>query len=100
MELAPVREKRGTLNQLKGILRDPSLLVMLLIAFAVVAVFIIYPLWKLMSNTTLETWRNFFVKPTYGRAYARTVYSSLLSAFTATVRKLRTGGTTTCRLSW
>lgn len=84
MEQAPVREKRGTIDQIRGIMRDPSLLAMMLIAFAIVAIFIIYPLWKLMANTTLETWRNFFIKPTYGRAYARTVYSSLLSAFTAT----------------
>lgn len=80
----PVREKKGLASQLRNVFNDPSLLLMLIIAFALVGIFIVYPLWKLMANTTLETWKNFFVKTTYRRAYARTVYSSLLSAFTAT----------------
>ncbi len=84
MEQAPVREKKGLINQLNNVFRDPSLMVMLLIAFAFIGLFIVYPLWKLMANTTIETWRNFFVKLPYRRAYARTIYSSLLSAFTAT----------------
>ncbi|HNZ08730.1 MAG TPA: iron ABC transporter permease [Bacillota bacterium] len=79
-----VKERKGFLNQARNVLSDPSLLIMLAIAFAFVGLFIIYPLAKLMANTTLETWRNFFTKMAYRRAYARTVYSSLLSAFTAT----------------
>ncbi|HOS50828.1 MAG TPA: iron ABC transporter permease, partial [Bacillota bacterium] len=57
-----VKERKGFLNQARNVLSDPSLLIMLAIAFAFVGLFIIYPLAKLMANTTLETWRNFFTK--------------------------------------
>lgn len=80
-----LKEKKGTGESIKRLLKDPSSLVLVLTSFIFLILFVIYPLIVIVFSTNGSEWATFFTKPRYGTALLNTIVSSTLSALTATV---------------
>ena len=84
-ETAIGHERTGWRRELKLLLREPPLLLSILVVFGFFALFIIYPFIKLLWVPTAADW----VKAVTGRefieAFRNTLFSSLLATATAIV---------------
>ncbi|WP_442600652.1 ABC transporter permease [Paenibacillus sp. KN14-4R] len=80
-----ITEKKGMGASVGRLLKDPSSLILVLTCFAVLCLFVIYPLVYVISLPGATDWTTFFTKGRYGTALLNTVVSSSLSALTATV---------------
>jgi iron(III) transport system permease protein len=79
-----MKEKKKLGDSVGKLLKDPSALLLVLISFAVLLLFVIYPLIYVVFIPGGEDWGTFFSKSRYGTALLNTVVSSTLSALTAT----------------
>jgi len=80
-----IKEKKGSGEALKRLLKDPSALILVLTSFVFLFLFVIYPLIVVVLTSGTDNWATFFTKPRYGKALLNTIVSSSLSALTATV---------------
>lgn len=80
-----VKEKKGSGEAFKRLLRDPSALTLVVTSFVFLILFVIYPLVYVVLTTGIDNWSTFFTKPRYGKALVNTIVSSSLSALTATI---------------
>ncbi|MCR8644368.1 iron ABC transporter permease [Paenibacillus sp. N1-5-1-14] len=80
-----ITEKKGMGASVGRLLKDPSSLVLVLTCFAVLCLFVIYPLIFVITLPGPTDWATFFSKSRYGTALMNTIVSSSLSALTATV---------------
>lgn len=78
-------EKKGMGTSISKLVKDPSSLILVLISFAVLCLFVVYPLIYVIALPGATDWTTFFSKSRYGTALLNTVVSSSLSALTATV---------------
>ncbi|MFH5187289.1 ABC transporter permease [Paenibacillus sp. TAB 01] len=80
-----MKEKTGIGESIGRLVKDPSSLLLVLISFALLFLFVIYPLIFVVFIPSGENWITFFSKGRYGTALVNTIVSSTLSALTATV---------------
>ncbi len=80
-----MREKRSWLGDLQRIGREPALLLMLAVVTFLFALFILYPLLKIVILPDWEQWRRFFTERGFLNAFKNTVFSSLLATTTAVI---------------
>ena len=78
-----MREKTSWINDVKRILREPSLIVLLAVVTVVFGAFILYPLIKIALLPDLESWKRFFTEKGFLTAFRNTIASSLLATATA-----------------
>lgn len=74
-----MRERVSWVNDVKRIMREPSLIVLLAVVTVVFGAFILYPLIKIAMLPDWESWRRFFVEKGFLTAFRNTVVSSLLA---------------------
>lgn len=80
-----MKEKTGIGESMSRLIKDPSSLLLVLISFALLCLFVIYPLIFVVFIPSGDNWITFFSKGRYGTALLNTIVSSSLSALTATV---------------
>ncbi len=80
-----LREKKGIMADLSRVLREPSLLITLLIVVVIFALFILYPLWTVLALPDMESWMRFFSDRIFLQALQNTMFSSVLATATAVV---------------
>ncbi|CAG7608677.1 hypothetical protein PAESOLCIP111_01088 [Paenibacillus solanacearum] len=80
-----MKEKKGIGESIARLMKDPSSLLLVLISFALLFLFVIYPLVFVVFIPSAENWGTFFSKSRYGTALLNTMVSSSLSALLATI---------------
>ena len=73
------REKKGLLIDIQRLIREPSLLIIILLIMSLFILFIIYPFIKLVSLPNINDWKTFFIDKTYLLAFRNTLVSALLA---------------------
>lgn len=80
-----VKERKGVRLQLKNIVQDPSLMILLIIVFAFFGLFIIYPFLKLGLIPTPQVWKDAITNSSVLLAFRNTLFSSLIASISAIV---------------
>ena len=79
------REQTGWRSELKVLLREPPLLISIIVVFALFGVFIIYPFVKLLFIPSAEDWQLAMTGKEFVEAFRNTLFSSLIATTTAIV---------------
>ena len=80
-----IKEEKGWLVDMRDVLKDPGLLVLIIVVFLVFIALIIYPFSKIAMLPTLAEWQAAFTSSKVLTAFRNTIVSSFLSTVTATV---------------
>lgn len=85
MEKTVLKEKKGLHMEIKNVLKEPPLLITLLLLVVMFAIFIIYPFARILLIPNGSDWLRFFKDPLFLKDFRNTLFSSLLSTATAIV---------------
>ncbi|MDF2633503.1 MAG: iron(III) dicitrate transport ATP-binding protein FecE [Pelosinus sp.] len=80
-----ILEKQGLGFEFKQLIKEPPLVIALVVLFVLGFIFILYPLFKIIIIPQSSDWLRFFNEPQFLRAFQNTMFSSLLSTTTAVV---------------
>ena len=83
MSNGTVTEKSGFSSDLHRMLREPSLVISLVIVFVFFTLFVVYPLIKICVLPTLQDWGSFIEDNHFVGALKNTLVSSILATITA-----------------
>lgn len=80
-----IKEKKGLKVEIKNVLREPPLLITLILLALLFALFIIYPFVKILLIPKGSDWLRFFKEQQFMQDFEHTMFSSLLSTTSAIV---------------
>src|SRR3712207_7203735 len=80
-----IKERKGIVQDIKNLTKEPSLLIIILITFAWFGLFIIYPFAKITLLPEKSHWVSAFTDKRLLEAFWHTILSSTLSTATATI---------------
>lgn len=78
-------ERTGMLQEFKLLLREPPLLISIVLVFALFALFIIYPFVKIMLVPTADDWSAAVTGSEFLTVFRNTIFSSLVATVTAII---------------
>lgn len=80
-----IKEKKGFRVEIKNVLKEPPLLITLILLSLMFALFIIYPFVKILLIPTGSDWLSFFKEQQFIKDFEHTIFSSLLSTASAII---------------
>lgn len=78
-------ERTGIVQELKLLLREPPLLISIMLVFALFAVFIVYPFFKILAVPNASDWVQAVSESEFIEVFRNTIFSSILATTTAII---------------
>ncbi|MGN9165807.1 ABC transporter permease [Tissierellaceae bacterium HCP3S3_D8] len=85
MEKSQIKEKKGIAMEIKNIIQDPSLVILLIFVFLTFGLVIVYPFLKLGLIPDAGVWKKAFTDKGVFIAFRNTMFSSLLASTTTII---------------